>query len=350
MAPERARGASRRRTNQQKYSPRPSRPTMTLRSATKKSQDVTATSKPTTAISIPTPVATATATGESNISPVSPSSVDLLSHDLPLDARTLSDLAARAAVVTSEGSSSLSEAHPSIDVSNPTPHTTTTNTHMHDLPSKPLIPVELPDTDPSIKRLETFFASTTQLFDKQEASINTTNEYIELVTQLCIDYKEILASKQVIERIDHSSEDDQERAISIGSLREIFATANTVEELYILSEGVTDSSRLMDLRYDTNDPARRLLPSLKVFQASDLSDAQDPQSNISHFVNFVHSRWSPDTKSNRAARLRTVDYLQCDLASTTNDQLQLYYDGGLKFKLFSRLPFFRIASHLTIHP
>ncbi|KAJ3831595.1 hypothetical protein F5878DRAFT_674210, partial [Lentinula raphanica] len=142
--------------------------------------------------------------GESNISPVSPSSVDLLSHDLPLDARTLSDLAARAAVVTSEGSSSLSEAHPSIDVSNPTPHTTTTNTHMHDLPSKPLIPVELPDTDPSIKRLETFFASTTQLFDKQEASINTTNEYIELVTQLCIDYKEILASKQVIERIDHS--------------------------------------------------------------------------------------------------------------------------------------------------
>ncbi|KAJ3769715.1 hypothetical protein FB446DRAFT_791135 [Lentinula raphanica] len=204
MAPERARGASRRRTNQQKYSPRPSRPTMTLRSATKKSQDVTATSKPTTAISIPTPVATATATGESNISPVSPSSVDLLSHDLPLDARTLSDLAARAAVVTSEGSSSLSEAHPSIDVSNPTPHTTTTNTHMHDLPSKPLIPVELPDTDPSIKRLETFFASTTQLFDKQEASINTTNEYIELVTQLCIDYKEILDSKQVIERIDHS--------------------------------------------------------------------------------------------------------------------------------------------------
>ncbi|KAJ3738417.1 hypothetical protein DFH05DRAFT_1464632 [Lentinula detonsa] len=141
---------------------------------------------------------------ENPISPVSLSSGDLLSDDLLLDAHTLSDLAPRAAVVTSEGSSSLLEAHPSIDVPNPTPHTTTTNTYMHDLPSKPLIPVELPATDPSIKRLETFFASTMQLFDKQEASINTTNEYIELVTQLCIDYKEILDSKQFIERMDHS--------------------------------------------------------------------------------------------------------------------------------------------------
>ncbi|KAJ3982324.1 hypothetical protein F5890DRAFT_1556011 [Lentinula detonsa] len=188
MAPERARGASRHRTNQQKYTHRPSH-TMTLRSAANKSQDVHTTSKPTTANSISAPVA---------------SSGNLLSHNLPLDAHTLSNLAARADVVTSGGSSSLSEAHSSVDVSNTTPHATTTNTYMHNLPSKPLIPVELPATDPSIKRLETFFASTMQLYDKQEASINTTNECIELGAQLCIGYKEILDAKQVIERMDHS--------------------------------------------------------------------------------------------------------------------------------------------------
>ncbi|KAJ3717018.1 hypothetical protein C8R42DRAFT_644932 [Lentinula raphanica] len=178
---------------------------MALRSATRKSQDVNATStitsKPTTAISTPTPAITATAAGESNL-PVFNSSVDLFSYDLPLEARMLSNFAPLGAVVA-PGGSSLSEPDPSIDVPDPTSHTDT-NAYRHDFPSKPLIPVELPATDPYIKRLEMFSASSAHLFDKQEASIKSTNEYIELLTQLSIDYKEILDSKQAIERIDHS--------------------------------------------------------------------------------------------------------------------------------------------------
>ncbi|KAJ3714501.1 hypothetical protein C8R42DRAFT_726507 [Lentinula raphanica] len=202
MAPERAHRASLHRTNQQKHPPGPSY-TMTSPSATRKSQDVNATitSKPTTAISTPTPAATATAAGESNL-PVFHSAVDLFSHDLPLEARMLSNLAPLDTVVTPEDSS-LSEPDPSIDVSNPT-SLTNTNAYIYDLPSKPLIPVELPAADPRIKRLEMVSASSAHIFDEQEASIKATNEYIELLTQLCIDYKEILDSKQVTERIDHS--------------------------------------------------------------------------------------------------------------------------------------------------
>ncbi|KAJ3769892.1 hypothetical protein FB446DRAFT_790972 [Lentinula raphanica] len=203
MASGRARRTSRRRTNQDEHLPRPSY-TMALRSATRKSQglNATITSKPTTAISTPTPAVTSTAAGESNLLPVFHSSIDLLSHDTPPEARMLSNLASLDTAVTSEVSSSLSEPDPSIDASDPISHTDT-NAYMHDLPPKPLIPLELPTTDPYVKRLEMVSASATHLFDKQEASIKSTNEYIELLTQLCIDYKEIRDSKQAIERIDH---------------------------------------------------------------------------------------------------------------------------------------------------
>ncbi|KAJ3767654.1 hypothetical protein FB446DRAFT_793008 [Lentinula raphanica] len=104
MAPERARRTSRRRTNQESYSPGPSS-TMTLRSTMRKSQDANATitSRSTTVISTPTAV-TGTAAGESNLLPAFHSSVDLVSHDLPLEARMLSNLAPLDTVVTPEGS------------------------------------------------------------------------------------------------------------------------------------------------------------------------------------------------------------------------------------------------------
>ncbi|KAJ3712582.1 hypothetical protein C8R42DRAFT_686255 [Lentinula raphanica] len=136
------------------------------------------------------------------------------------------------------------------------------------------------------------------------------------------------------------AENDLEQAISFESLGEIFSIANTIEELYISPEGMIDASRLMDLLcYDISNPARQLLPSLRLFQGCGLSEAQEPQNNVSHFVSFVHSRWSPEnpetTRSNRAARLQTVTLLQCDLASSTKDQLQTCHDAGLEFKFFS---------------
>ncbi|KAJ3720326.1 hypothetical protein C8R42DRAFT_722051 [Lentinula raphanica] len=194
MAPERARRTSRRRTNQESYSPGPSS-TMTLRSTMRKSQDANATitSRSTTAISTPTAV-TGTAAGESNLLPAFHSSVDLVSHDLPLEARMLSNLAPLDTVVTPEGSSPLSEPASHVGAS----------AYTQDLPLKPLIPVELPSTDPYIKRLEIFSVSTTLVFDEQEASIKSTTEYIELLTQLCMIVKKSQAGGGVNVKIEHA--------------------------------------------------------------------------------------------------------------------------------------------------